>query len=67
MGVTGVFKGGPIFNSAFKWAEQESKKAKDMQMELKEKNFGVRFGRKKYESIMTSFKYLKKEINDQIL
>jgi len=53
MGVTGDFIRGPFFNSAFIWAEQESKKANDRQMELKEKNYGVRFGRSKYESIMT--------------
>ncbi|PAK41684.1 hypothetical protein CHI08_11955 [Peribacillus simplex] len=53
MGLLGIFKGGPIFNSVFIWAEQESKKAKDRQMELKEKNYGVRFGRSKYDSIMT--------------
>ena len=53
MAVTGDFIRGLIFNSAFIWAEQESKKANDRQMELKEKNYVVRFGRSKYESIMT--------------
>lgn len=52
IGVIGDFLRRTNFNSAFIWAEQESKKANDRQMELKEKYYGVRFGRSKYESIM---------------
>jgi hypothetical protein len=42
MAVTGDFIRGLIFNSAFIWAEQESKKANDRQMELKEKRREIR-------------------------
>ena len=44
------------FLTLLSWAEQESKKANDRLMELKEKNYGTRFGRSKYKSIMTHSK-----------
>lgn len=51
MGVTGDFT-----EYQFILAEQEGKKSKRQTKEIEvEKNYGVRFGRSKYESIMTSF------------
>ncbi|TKH06686.1 recombinase family protein [Peribacillus simplex] len=58
MGVTGEFKEEQFLTLLSYVAEQESKKIRKRQAEgiPVAKNNGLRFGRRKYELIMTSFK-----------